>query len=312
MAKSMSAAPRLKIRSRFSATNDVTLFTGDCLNLLKSIPSMSVRLIVTSPPYNIGKSYERRLSLEDYFAEQKLVVAECVRVLMPGGSICWEVGSHMNGHKQIIPLDLVLHPLFVAHDSLRLRNRIVWHFEHGLNCRHRFSGRYETILWYTKGDRYLFDLDAIRVPQKYPGKKSYKGPRPGTYSCHPLGKNPGDVWSFPNVKGNHVEKTIHPCQFPIELPERFVRALTKEGDLVLDPYLGVGTTAVAATMLGRRAAGSDRQKEYIAIARQRIVDAARGRVRYRPFGKPIHVPKENTALTTSPFSRQIESGVGPC
>lgn len=256
---------------------------------------------MTSPPYNVGKDYERRVSFEEYQARQKPVIAECVRVLKPGGSICWQVGSHTNGHRQVIPLDIALHPLFAGHECLRLRNRIIWHFEHGLNCRHRFSGRHETILWYTKGVRYTFNLDAVRVPQKYPGKKSYRGPRHGEYSCHPLGKNPGDVWVFPNVKGNHIEKTSHPCQFPIELPERFIRALTRKGDLVLDPYLGVGTTAVAAIMHGRRAAGADLLGKYIDIARQRITDAARGRLRYRPFGKPIYVPKPNTALTSSPF-----------
>ena len=109
-----------------------------------------------------------------------------------------------------------------------MRNRIVWHFEHGLHCSRRLSGRYETIMWFTKGDDYVFELDPIRVPQKYPGKKYFKGPKAGQYSCNPLGKNPGDVWTIPNVKSNHVEKTGHPCQFPVELIERLVLALTRK------------------------------------------------------------------------------------
>lgn len=85
-----------------------------------------------------------------------------------------------------------------------------------------------------------------------------------------MGKNPGDVWIIPNVKANHVEKTIHPCQFPVELIERLVLALTNKGDWVLDPYIGVGTTAIAALIHERRAIGAEILPEYVEIARKRI------------------------------------------
>ena len=94
-----------------------------------------------------------------------------------------------------------------------MKNRIVWHFEHGLHLKHKFSGRYETILWFVKTDKYIFDLDKVRVPQKYPGKVGYKGKNKGKYSGNIKGKNPSDVWIIPNVKSFHKEKTIHPCQF---------------------------------------------------------------------------------------------------
>ncbi|MEW6230035.1 MAG: site-specific DNA-methyltransferase, partial [Bacillota bacterium] len=171
-----------------------------------------------------------------------------------------------------------------------------WHFEHGLHCSRRFSGRYETILWFTKGDHYIFNLDAVRVPPKYPGKRYYKGPKAGQYSCNPLGKNPGDVWDIPNVKHNHVEKTIHPCQFPVELIERLVLCMTDAGGLVVDPYIGVGTTAVAAVMHGRRAAGADIKSEYLEIARKRVELALQGQLRTRPMGTPIYVPSPGSAL----------------
>src|SRR5690606_35889755 len=103
---------------------------------------------------------------------------------------------------------------------------------------------------------------------KYPNKRHYKGPARGALSSNPKGKNPGDVWIFPNVKHNHVEKTPHPCQFPVELPERLVLALTEPGDLVLDPYMGVGSTIVAAVRHGRRAAGAEIVPEYVALARE--------------------------------------------
>lgn len=140
---------------------------------------------------------------------------------------------------EIIPLDILLYPIFSSF-KLKLRNRIVWHFGHGLHASKRFSGRYEVILWFTKTDEYVFNLDNVRVPQKLPNKKHFKGPNKGKLSGHPLGKNPSDVWEIPNVKSNHVEKTIHPCQFPVELIERLVLALTDEGDWVFDPFIGGG------------------------------------------------------------------------
>jgi len=286
---------RVVIASGWSTRADVSLHRGDTLDLLRRMPDAVAQLVVTSPPYNIGKAYERRRSLDEYLAEQAPVIAECARILRPGGSLCWQVGNHVRDGG-IVPLDLVLHPLFTRHEELVLRNRIVWHFAHGLHCRRRFSGRYEVILWYTRGDDYAFDVDPIRVPQKYPGKRAWKGPRVGEYTGHPLGKNPGDVWIFPNVKSNHVEKTAHPCQFPVELVERFVLAVTRPGDLVVDPYLGVGTTACAAVLHGRRAAGAELVERYMAIARTRIRLAARGSLRTRPRDRPVYEPRPDSAL----------------
>lgn len=262
----------------------------DNLTFVRSIKSATIQLVVTSPPYNIGKAYESRLSLESYVQTQAQVISECVRVLHPRGSLCWQVGNHVqNG--EIFPLDMVLYPVFRKH-GLKLRNRIVWHFEHGLHCSKRLSGRYETILWFTKGDDYIFNLDPIRVPSKYPGKKYFKGPKAGQLSCNPLGKNPGDVWIFPNVKNNHVEKTIHPCQFPIELVERLVLALTEPRGRVLDPYLGVGSAVVAAAKHDRVGYGCDIVPEYVDIAWQRIFSLRAGTLKTRPMNKPVYDPKK--------------------
>jgi adenine-specific DNA-methyltransferase len=224
------------ISAKYTTSSLVTVFHGDCLSFLSTIPNGEAQLIVTSPPYNIGKKYEKKKILADYIADQEQTITECVRLLSPSGSICWQVGNHVDG-QEIYPIDILLYPIFKK-CNLILRNRIVWHFEHGLHCSKRFSGRYETILWFTKGNDFTFNLDTVRVPQKYPGKKYFKGPKMGEYSCNPLGKNPGDLWIIPNVKHNHPEKTSHPCQFPIELIERLVLALTNPGDLVIDPYLG--------------------------------------------------------------------------
>jgi adenine-specific DNA-methyltransferase len=199
------------------------------------------------------------------------------------------VGNHITKEREIIPLDIVLYEVFKNH-GLHLRNRIIWHFEHGLHCSKRLSGRYETILWFTKESDYTFNLDPIRVPSKYPNKKYFKGPKAGMLSCNPLGKNPGDVWLIPNVKANHVEKTTHPCQFPVELIERFVLSLTNPCDNVLDPYMGVGSTIIAALKHGRIGFGCDIEPKYVEIAKERIKEFHNGTIKTRPMGKPIYDP----------------------
>ena len=262
----------------------------DNLDLLGDLPGESMKLIVTSPPYNMGKDYETRTSLDMYLEGQAAVIAECVRVLDARGSICWQVGNYVE-RGEVIPLDSVLYPVFRAH-GLKMRNRIVWHFGHGLHCTKRLSGRYETINWWTKGDDYTWHLDPIRVPAKYPGKRYFKGPKVGQLSGNPKGKNPSDVWSFPNVKHNHPEKTIHPCQFPVELVERLVLSMTDPGDPVLDPYMGVGSSVIAALMHGRTGWGCDTNREYVEIARQRVQALYAGTLRTRPMGKPIYDPAQ--------------------
>ncbi|MHB1295767.1 MAG: DNA-methyltransferase [Anaerolineae bacterium] len=284
----------LSIVDTYRPDSDLVLYTGDCLELLATVPNATCQLVVTSPPYNLGKAYEKRSTVDDYLAAQSMVIQECVRVLHPRGSLCWQVGNYVD-NGEIIPLDLVLYPIFHALD-LRMRNRIVWHFEHGLHASRRFSGRYEVILWFTKSDDYVFNLDAVRVPQKYPNKKHFKGPNRGQLSGNPLGKNPSDVWDIPNVKANHIEKTIHPCQFPVELVERLVLAMTDKGDWVLDPYMGVGSTAIAALMHERKVIGAELMPEYVDIAKERIAQAERGQLRVRPMTRSVYEPGEAASL----------------
>lgn len=293
----------LKIAGSFREEERIVVFRGDCIDFLKTIPDRTFQLIVTSPPYNLGKEYERRLRLEEYLEEQRRVIRECVRALKQTGSICWQVGNHVVDGA-IVPLDAMLFPIF-RELGLQCRNRIIWHFEHGLHCTRRFSGRHETVLWFTKGPDYAFNVDAVRVPQKYPGKKHFKGPKAGQYSCNPLGKNPGDVWLIPNVKSNHVEKTEHPCQFPVELIERLVLPLTREDDWVFDPFLGTGTSAIAAIRHGRRGAGAEMLDKYVTIAHDRINKAIHGTLPIRPMTRPVFDPRDaGHALTTAPWLTQ--------
>lgn len=278
----------MNISNKFDKKADLILFNDDCLKILKKIPDEFVNLVVTSPPYNIGKSYEKREKLDVYLDFQRKVIEESVRVLKPTGSICWQIGNYVeNG--EIIPLDILLYPIF--NDlKLKMRNRIVWHFGHGLHASKRFSGRYEVILWFTKSDDYTFNLDAVRVPSKYPNKKHFKGPKKGELSGNPLGKNPSDIWEIPNVKSNHIEKTIHPAQFPVELIERLVLALTNEGDWTLDPFMGVGTTQIASIIHSRKSIGSEILLEYFNVAKERINLAIEGELLIRPKERPVFDP----------------------
>lgn len=275
---------------RLERDTDAFMKLEDNLSFMRPLKDGSMKLIVTSPPYNIGKSYEKRAPLERYVQEQAQVISECVRLLHSKGSICWQVGNHVD-KGEIFPLDIVLYHVFRDH-GLKLRNRIVWHFEHGLHCTKRLSGRYETIMWFTKEDDYTFNLDPIRVPAKYPKKKYYKGPKAGQLSSNPLGKNPGDIWIVPNVKNNHVEKTIHPCQFPVELIERLVLSLTNEGDSVLDPYMGVGSSVIAALQHNRQGFGCDIVPEYVDIAWRRVHELRAGTLKTRPMNKPVYDPTQ--------------------
>jgi len=300
------------IADSFVPDADVVFAMGDSLKILAGCPDGFAKLIITSPPYNIGKEYESQTELAHYLSSIKPILAELCRVLSPGGSLCWQVGNFVD-KGEIFPLDIYYYPIF-KEMGLRLRNRIVWTFGHGLHCSLRFSGRYETMLWFTKGVDYTFHLDSIRVPSKYPGKTHYKpGPKYGQPSGNPLGKNPGDVWrimekewesclwEIPNVKSNHPEKTLHPCQFPIELVERCVLAMTDPGDWVLDPFSGVGSSMLAAVRHDRKAMGCEKDRAYVIEAKKRMDMLLSGQLPYRPIGKPVFLPTGKEKVSQIPI-----------
>lgn len=307
----MDEAPVRGVSKTFKPEkSDHVIYQGDALDLLKNIPDESVKLVITSPPYNIGKVYENPVSLEDYLEKQVTIIDDLIRVLHPQGSVCWQVGNYVN-KGEIVPLDIPFYNIFKKH-GLKLRNRMVWTFGHGLHASKRFSGRYETILWFTKNDEYTFNLDPVRVPSKYPGKRNYKGDKAGLPSGNPLGKNPSDVWTFvaqdwekeiwdiPNVKANHPEKTDHPCQYPVELVQRCILALTDENDIVFDPFGGIGTTVLASEVTNRRGVMADLQKDYCELAMERIPDFRSGKLKVRPIGKPVFVPTGKEKVSQIP------------
>lgn len=249
---------------------EVDLMQGDCLELMKSIPDGSVDCVVTSPPYGIGKIYEKRSSLSDYLEWHGQVVKALIPKLSENSRVCWQVGNFIDSGC-VYPLDCMVFNQFLR-EGLAPNNRIIWHFGHGLHASKRFSGRHEVVLIFSKGSP-TFQLDPVRVPQKYPGKRHYKGPKKGELSGNPLGKNPGDVWDIPNVKNNHPEKTTHPCQFPEALIERLLLSMSREGDTILDPFSGSGTTGVACVNTGRNFIGMEMDSGYFQIAKDRIESA---------------------------------------
>lgn len=288
-----------KVLSQYKEENEYTLYAGDCMRLAKKLPDNLIDLTITSPPYCIGKSYESTKDVDDFFKTHLEIFPEIVRLTKPGGSICWQVGYHVK-NRRITPLDYLLFDIARSIPEIQLRNRIIWTYGHGLHENERFTGRHETILWFTKGDEYQFDLDAVRVPQKYPGKKHYKGPQKGIYSGNPLGKNPSDVWEIPNVNANHKEKTDHPCQFPIGLAQRLIKALSLKNGLVFDPFAGSGTTGAAAAIEGRRFIGAEIDKNYCKIAKQRISHALKGDLPFREVDQPVLEPSLAGSVSKRP------------
>lgn len=240
---------------------DVKLILGDCLEKMKDIPDCSVDMVITSPPYKIGKNYDESINYSEF-------INAASKKLSNNGVFVWQTGNMIN-NGFIEPIDIITYPLFID-CSFSMINRVVWTFGHGAHCKNRLSGRYEVASVYAKTKNYIFNLDDIRIPQKYPEKKHYKGPKKGELSGNPNGKNPGDVWNITNVKHNHPEKTAHPCQYPESLCERLVAAFSNPNDTILDPFMGSGTTGVACKNLNRHFIGIEKDEKYFEIAKNRI------------------------------------------
>jgi adenine-specific DNA-methyltransferase len=282
-----------------STSNLWYLVEEDAIRFLSDIEPNSVDLLVSSPPYFMGKEYDVSLKLDDFTRIHQKLAPLLARALKPGANLCWQVGNHVNDGVTV-PLDIPTYVAFSAQKCLTLRNRIVWTYGHGTHANRRFSNRYETVLWFSKGRDYYFNLDAVRVPQKYPGKRHYKGPQKGEWSGNPLGKNPSDVWDIPNVKANHVEKTIHPCQFPVALVQRLVRSLCPPGGLVVDCFAGSASAGVAALIEGRRFSGCDVNPIYVYVGRERLDECARGILRYRSVDEPILAASDGQSVARAP------------
>jgi adenine-specific DNA-methyltransferase len=248
----------------------VTLYHRDCISGMLDMPPGIVDLTVTSPPYNIGKEYERTMELEEYLDWSERWIEAVHRATSDHGSFWLNLGYvAIQGKARAIPLPYLLWnriPFYLIQE-------IVWHYGAGVAARHAFSPRNEKFLWFAKRENsYTFNLDEVRDPEvKYPNQK-----KNGKLKCNPLGKNPTDVWSLPKVTSganrSSVERTDHPAQFPSAVIERIILASSNPGDLILDPFMGSGTTAIVAASLGRRVIGFEISNRYLDIAINRIED----------------------------------------
>ena len=254
-------------------TENVALYHGDALELLAALPPSSVDLTVTSPPYNIGKAYENRLQIDDYVGWCERWIRQIHAATAATGAFWLNVGYlQVPGKAKALPIPYLLWNRV----DFFLVQEVVWHYGAGVASRRSFSPRNEKFLWFVKDERhYMFDLDAVRDPNvKYPNQKKH-----GKLKCNPLGKNPTDVWTFPKVTSganrSARERTSHPAQFPLAVIDRVVKACSCPGDVVLDPFIGSGTTAEAALKQGRVVVGFEMRRDYIEIARRRVETARR-------------------------------------
>jgi len=264
-----------------------TVIETDNLALLRALPEGVIDLCYADPPFATGDrqrlesirtgegertrrgfagrdyryevvsdlSYADDLPLDAHLAALRERLLEVHRVLAPHGSLYLHVDWRTAHHVR-----LLLDGVFGAH---RFLNEIVWAYDYGGRARDRWPRKHDTILWYAKGDAWLFDREAIdRVPYMAPG---LVGPEKAA-----RGKLPTDVWWMTIVPPASAERTGYPTQKPLRLLERIVAASSRPGDLVLDPYAGSGTTGVAAQRLGRRWLLADRSPEAVAIARARL------------------------------------------
>ncbi len=306
-----------QIATEYHSNSNIIVHQGDVLDFIQTIPDESVQLILTSPPYNLGKSYEKKSSLTDYLKQQSTAINEFYRILKPTGNLCWQVGNYIE-KGEVYPLDILYYPLF-KEANFQLRNRIIWHFKHGLHASKRFYDRYETILWFSKSDRYIFNLDTVRMPSKYSVKRHYQGEKKGQSSGDTQGKNSSDlwkillqdwekeIWELPNVKANHPEKTIHPCQYPIELAERCILALSNQDDLIFDPFMGSGSSLIAGIKHQRRVMGCEKKSEYVKITEERIMSYYQGTLKIRPLGKPVHKPTGREKVSQIPAEWEMNN-----
>ena len=255
-----------------AAGDGYLIYLGDSLSLMPHLPEGLFPLTVTSPPYNIGKEYETSRPINEYVDWCEAWIGEVYRTTRDDGAFWLNLGLNLgyvslDGRAKAVPLSYLLWervPFYLVQE-------VVWNYGAGVAAKRSFSPRNEKFLWYVKDpDRYTFDLDAVRDPNvKYPKQK-----KNGKLKCNPLGKNPTDVWHIPKVTSgtdrSSRERTPHPAQFPLAVVERIILACSKPGDVVFDPFVGLGSLIEAALRNGRQAVGFEIRQDYVGVAARRI------------------------------------------
>jgi adenine-specific DNA-methyltransferase len=263
----------LELGEPYFETENCVLYCGDTLFFNKKISATMFNAVITSPPYNIGKEYESVKPLDDYIDWTVNWIDGVDKLLVESGALLLNLGYvSIENQGRAIPI-----PYFLWDKvSLYLNQEIVWNYSAGVACKNYLSPRNEKVLWYVKNSKdYTFNLDAIRDKNvKYPNSK-----RNGKLRVNTLGKNPSDVWEIAKVTTGYNrssgERTPHPCQFPTDLIDRLVLGFTNEKDIILDPFIGSGTTFESCIRHNRFCVGFEIMPEYCEIAKKRIKSVQR-------------------------------------
>jgi site-specific DNA-methyltransferase (adenine-specific) len=248
------------------------LIRGDGVAWLEAAEPGSVDLIVADPPYNLGKAaWDRLGSLDEYLAWSERWLAAAHGALKETGTLYTMGFSEVMAH-------------VLAQQSPRWKRArwLTWYYRNKANLRSDWGRSHEAILCLRKGKRFTFNTDPVRVPynkhtRRYPQRtqaasSQYGGKRTDRWQPHPLGARPRDVLEVPVLCNGTREKTAHPTQKPVQLIRKLVLASSDEGDLVVDPFGGSGTTALVAEVHQRRWVCLEREVDYLALARERISD----------------------------------------
>lgn len=261
------------------------IYQGDSLHLFKKIPDISIDLVITSPPYSTLKTYinDGGILADDYVKWFIPYCKEICRVIKPTGSFILNINDKVeNGFRHPYVFDLIseLH----RQTELKMFERLFWNKLKSLPNRSRFGDRVEYLFWFAKEKGFKFNLDEMRTEYSEKSIKRMKKPLKKRFA-----RTEGDDnidykdWA-PNPKGalpttlvniSSESKRIannHVAVYPVELVEYFIKGATEKGDVVLDPFMGTGTTAVAAKKLGRNWIGFELQQDYIDVANIRIGD----------------------------------------
>lgn len=234
----------------------ITIYHADCRDVLPVLPDTSIDITITSPPYNIGKQYGAYTDKQDdYLPTLADVFAQIRRV-----TSCFWLNV---GYRQLPEGNIPI--AFQVWDKvgMYLVQAITWEYGAGMTYKTRFNHRSEHWLWYAQDENYLFRPDWVRDPSLAIYSKDKRN--------NPLGKLPGDVWYYPHVSGTFDERVEHPAQYPIKMIERIILACSYDAAIVLDPFMGSGSTLVAAKLLGRKAIGIEINERYCEIATLRLM-----------------------------------------
>jgi len=267
-----------------------TIIVADCVKWLDEQPGPFADLIFADPPFNIGYKYDLyrdRKGYKEYRAWTYTWMRACKRVLKPTGSFWVAIGDEYAAEVRLIGRKLGLH----------LRNWVIWHYTFGQSTKRKFARSHAHLFYWTANPKdFVFnDLD-VRIPSA----------RQTTYAdrrANPVGKIPDDVWSFSRLCGTFNERVRwHPCQMPERVLERIVRVSSKEGQVVLDPFSGSGTTCCVAARLRRRYLGLDISEKYVAASLKRLAETLAGRY------KATDIAEDPESLRPERVARRFGTG----